>query len=1019
MLPLWIIDLREKTPRRDYFESLVRGLDHVKIAQEETSEKPKAMEEYTLAETLVETIGPEGSNLEVFTPNNLVSLEQETSVKELIEAEDRVAAERNAIIKGDYWRYSQMATTLYGIDISTAYNSGKKDPMKNKQAEEKTDDEDANEAMSEAEQIAEKLYKFQSDLVNEGQKFIRSLRESNCHPDLKVNIVVLGDITEDFTRIVFPAIAGILQKEKGRILASHIHQGAEIIGMLYIPSDINARKVSERNSMRRTLAEIDVQHKVASMRGYDHMMLYQDVQNRTECHYGAMDDRRLAEYLFQCLVNLYFACDESHPLISGTASADVFYFSMGACSIHFDTDREDQKARNKLAMNLMRALKSEGDGERVNENLLILRPSDYDPLSFFTDQSKKLRLNVSTIEEDEPYPHPVKNFFAKHLKRYYYNQYLRFFTQNMHSRIVDTIDKDTRGALDSIAAESKRRINDAPKRILEGIRDVISILNADEGGIPTVKRLLKDLKEKISSGKKDVPGIMETQFWNKVHYSESGVIPKDMEDKFLEYHDVYRNDIRTKNGGSGQYQMKKETIDSLNGLLSKESTMLSRLGRSALLGIMLALAAVPVLNLLSPYVINLGRVSRYGEWWAVAIFLVPVIIQFISYQLYQKKKRRAIKSLQALYLHDGYARVANRIESEIISYFDKLIALSDRYEKRADNIMKEVEEGFDQGEKITQIIPVTTFNQPLIGGSFGDSNLLPFTEAEDSWVNINFIRYKLNEIGKKEYFIFLNNHYNMVTELFKGISLCENLLRRVTPEGKEELVSKDQQEKEQEEEWLRLRDKFQEELNEEVTLAIQPRENNTVGEKVIGYTTVSGGSPDVLRPMIEYAATNGELVSSADKEFLDVKMNVAAMEERIVPYVSVHYPNLQLDRFHRLYQRFLFITRWRCFDHFSFNRILPMEDFDEKVRVKMVYEEEQKVKNASKKKKNHKAALPNDNQQEKEDEANYVMYPSSLLLWALCDDDVSQEWYRLFDSEYFSKAMEDKETYRKILNQDD
>lgn len=1015
MLPLWIVDLREKTPRRDLFESLVRELDHVKFADRGALASQETEQE-NVSDTLSGEINPEGSNRDAFKPNNLVSLEQGGSVKEQIEAEDRDVAERNAKLVGYYWRYSPMAQDYYGIDISSDRIAQK---SKEKVGPEASTTSEKLAPKSETEETAEKLYRFQSNLVAEGQRFIRNLRESNCPPDLKINIVVLGDISEDFTRIVFPGIAGMLQKEKGRILASHIHQGVEIIGMLYIPSDINARKVKERNSMRRTLTEIDVQHKIDSMRGYDHMMLYQDVQNRMECHYGAMSDKMLTEYLFQCIVNLYFACDASHPLISGTASADVFYFSMGACSVHFDTDHEDQKARHRLSMNLIRALKSEGEGESVVEGLTILKDSEYDPLSFFTDQTKQLRLNVTDIEEETPNPHPIKDFFAKYLKRYYYDQHIRFFTQKMHSRIVETIDRDTKGALESIAAESRRRIKDAPKRILEGIRDILAVLNADEGGIPSIKRLLKDLKEKVSNEKKDIPGIMEIEFWNTIHNPDRRSIPKEMEDKFLEYHDVYQMDVRTKNGGAGQYEMKKETINVLNGLLSKESTMLSRLCRSVLLGIMLALAAVPILNLISPVLINLGRVARYSEWWSVGIFLVPVCLQFISYLRYQRKKRNAIKQLQALYLHDGYARVANRIESEIIGYYDKLMALADRYDKRADNIMTELEEGLKHEQIHKQTLPVTTFNQPLIGGKFGDSTLLPFSEAEDSWVNINFIRYKLNEIGKREYFIFLSNNYNMITELFKGISLCENFLRRVTPEGKEELVSKDQQEKEQEEEWKRLRDKFQKELQEQVDFAIQPRENNTVGEKLIEYTNSSAGRSDVLRPMIEYAATNGELVSSADKEFLDVKMNVAAMDERIEPHVSVHYPNLQLDRYHRLYERFLFITRWRCFDHFSFNRILPMEDFDEKVRGKMVYEEEQKVKNAFKGKKNQKTSPPQLSGQEQEPEKEYVPKTSSLFLWALCEDDMSQEWYRLFEAEHFSQAMADKETYRKILNQDD
>ena len=45
--------------------------------------------------------------------------------------------------------------------------------------------------ISTAKCMAERLYKFQSDLVKEGQAFINDLRCSNVHPDLTINIVVL------------------------------------------------------------------------------------------------------------------------------------------------------------------------------------------------------------------------------------------------------------------------------------------------------------------------------------------------------------------------------------------------------------------------------------------------------------------------------------------------------------------------------------------------------------------------------------------------------------------------------------------------------------------------------------------------------------------------------------------------------------------------------------------------------------------------------------------------------------
>ena len=49
----------------------------------------------------------------------------------------------------------------------------------------------------------------------------------------------------------------------------------------------------------------------------------------------------------------------------------------------------------------------------------------------------------------------------------------------------------------------------------------------------------------------------------------------------------------------------------------------------------------------------------------------------------------------------------------------------------------------------------------------------------------------------------------------------------------------------------------------------------------------------------------------------------------------------------------------------------------------------------------------------------YVPRLSSLLLWALCPNDTSSVWLRLFDSEHFAEAYSDRNKYREILNQDD
>lgn len=1000
MLPLWIIDLREKSNRRDIFEGLVGKIDHVYPYSKDICLKSANSEQLDAAP---KEKNSESSNME-FGSEYANDAQIESTLHEQFEAIDKKEADRNSVIVGDYWRYSRMADNFYGISIIS----------NDKEIEAKYDADHIRDKVEEnptAKGTAERLYKFQCDLVSEGQEFIKQLRESNAHPDIKINIVVLGDITEEFTRIVFPSIAAILQKEKGRILPHHIHQGMEVIGMLFIPSDINTREVNVRNSIQRTLNEIDVQHRVNDIRGYDHMMFYQDVQNRTECAYRMLDDQHLAEYLVQCLVNFYLACNDSHPLLSGTSAADMFYFSMGATSVYFDTENEDLKGQHKLATEFIRNFKSSGDDEKETQNLDIISPGDYTPESLFDDAISKL--DRIDIEEDEPSPHPIRNFMAKYLKRYYYNLYLRFFTQNMLQQIVNRIDDSTRASLEVISTKSKRTFADAQKRIFENLREIIGRISANDGGLPTIIRKFKDMQDNFSSKRKDF--ALEQKFWRKI---EENHVPKDLKDRFEEYHDTYTADIKNKTGGTNQLEMKKQAVNEMNGILSRESTMLSRIGRSILLGIISALALVPILNILSPNVVDLGNVSENGEWWSLGLFFIPMLFQLFSSFRYNRKKKRAINNLKAIYLHDAFARVANRIETEINSFYDKMIALSDRYINRCESIRTELGKNFEAEAQGKPLFRQSMFNQPLIGGEFGNESLLPEIEADDAEVRINYIRYKLSELTKTEYFLFINQNKNIIMDLFRDIALCENLIRRVKDNGEEELVTKEQQEKEQQAIWEIHRDDFHKNLRSTIKDALLPREDATVGEKLYHYCSTTPDRIDVLKPMIAFAATNGELTSSADREYIDAKINDKRITSYILPYISTANNQIQSDKYNKVYGKYLFITRWRCFKQYNYNRILPTEDFDEKIRRQRVYEEE--IKAAKKKRKNTNHLMEEERiPKEHQDGQVYSPKISSLLLWALCPNDSSSEWFRLFDSEFFAEAYADKKTYRQILNQND
>lgn len=992
MLPLWIVDLRKKTRRREIFESLLGEIRHVYLPQEKEDE-PEHKEEAKANTAPSNTpAASRPASKKTFNSNSEPQYEdeekEEISVEELIDRNEQKKARKEAVIEGDWWWYSPMADKDYHLEFD-------KEHWK----------EDSTE-------IAKKLYEFQSDLVKQGQDFIWALRHSNARPDIKLNIVVLGDIEEEFTRILFPSMAGMIQKEKGRIVPNHIHQGMEIIGMLYIPSKINTLHVDERDSMQRTLKEIDVQHNVPDMRGYDHVMLYQDVQNRTEAVYPVLNDRQLEEYLLQCIVNLYLASDESHPLLSGTASAEAFYFSMGATSVCYDVENEDLKARHDFGMNFMRSLKKEGDDERPNLELSLLNIDDYTPDKFF-DKDAVDHLDTQEVETPKPRIDPIKNFAHKYLKKTYYDRYLRRFTSELMQNITSGIEESTRGALEILASRSKVKLKEAKGHIRERLKETLAELSSNDGGIPTLIRLFREMQEKMSDKKKNLQQSLNYFFWDSKTSGQE--VPKRMQDRFNEYHEAYEEDIRLKNGGTLQAEMKKEAVDELNGILSKEPTMLSRICRSVLLGIFLALALVPLLHLISPQMLNLGKVRRYAEWWSLGIFFLPVLFQLFSWWRFERKKKRAITNLKALFLHDAYARVANRMETEIRNFYDKLISLADRYVKRAERIRDEIENGYEDVELIKPVIPETTFNQPLLGGKFGREDLLPIPDAENTIISINFINYKTRDITDKEYFLYLNQHHKMVLKLFDDVDLVEHLIRRTKPTGEEELVTKEQQEIEQEIKWKKhLRD-FQSSLSSSIKEAIVPRIHDTVGEILVSSIDGKLVENDVMEPVVQYAANNGEITSSADLELTDVKINDPRAVKYVTQFVSSAFKNEQVDKYNYLYKKYIFVTRWRCFDYYPLNRILPMEDFDEKVRSQLVYEEEQIAKNKKHGKK--QAEVSHDAEQEYRPESR--PYPSSLLLWALSPDDSSTEWFRLLDSDYFKEAYEEKEKYKEILNQND
>ena len=983
MLPLWIIDItNKKSDRRGAFLRLVRQIEHVYVKPSQDLSCEEASHECEKT-SVNENVGIENQPAE-------------NTLKAEIISEDRKRATRNAKIKGDYWYYSH-------YDFERLFKSEELSALEN---EEEVDNERIQDA-------GKCLYDFQEEMVDDARKFVDNLRKSNAKPSQPINIVVLGDASERFTQLVFSSIAAILQKEKGRFLPGHIHQGMSIVGMLYVPCDANTLDVAQRKPILRLFHEIEVQNKISTVRGYDNMMLYQDVHNRTECAYRKLDSEGLAEYLVQCLVHLYLACDINHPLLSGTGTDDVFYFSMGATSIYFDMSVEDKNDANEVAFNIVKNFKAEGEHVK---NAVEVELLDKETLCSSDEFVKQIDSHDICLDDDEvrkPRVHPIKDWLHRNLKQFYYEYYLRFYPAELLRSIMRRIEEGTNEGLEKISKRSSIAFNNVETALPPAIERVIARVNRNDGGLSFVESKFKETQEYISKQKNCIQTSIQDKYWHEI-------IEKMKDSSFDEYHDAYVSDVRAKNSGANCNSMKQELLKNLKALLGGEKTLAATLSRSILLGILCVITFLPVLKFLSPDVINLGNVERFSVIWGLLLFAIPFAIQYLMYKIYLRKRRNLIHQLKVYFIHDAYARIANRIESEAVSFYDKMIALMEEYLTRCKDIRNEVKV-ITPDPTIKLLFPQSRFNQPLNGGVFDDEPLISASDIERRQIKVNGRNELVNNLTTEQYFILINHFKDGIADLFKGVSLTDSHSRRFNEElGDYEFVSREEILQDKAKEWEETKIKFSDKLHAYIKENMCDRLYPTVGDKLQQHRKKIDCC-NTLEYMVAMAATNGEFASQSDTEYADVKAN-CDIEDFVTPYLSITSPTFQKSEYDELFKRYLFITRWRIYKNVSFNRLLPKEDFDSEERAVVNFEAEQAkaAEMAEKERAMRNGGIKEASDKSVEEKVDpYERNLSSLMLWAVCPDDNSSEWLKLIQNGYFGKAFDERQVIREIMNQDD
>ena len=802
---------------------------------------------------------------------------------------------------------------------------------------------------------------FVSLIMSEGEEFIKMLYQSNPCNDPVLNVCIIGNSLERRTLRLFTSTAAIIKKLKPRIVPGHIHVGLNIIGMLFIPYDVNTLSFYKRQLILRCLRELHVQNRVKRAAGYDKVMLYQDSQHRTEKVYGRLDGINLVDYVFQCLVHLYYSCDDGHPLIDGTYANDDLYFSMGVGSLYYDTVQQDNKEAALVSNRLFTTFQQKGSEESTADDVHLLENHGLRADDLYeTELKDKDYFNEDVLDNLVPdcQCHPVNDFAHLSLERRFYNLYLPSYIERFLKSTINAVSSVTRDRLVRVNEKLANKLEKVKLSMKAAVENIIKKSSHQRGGVTLVRTVYFNFREELQLFKEKMKkdDVLENHFWEPVF---SGV-SKRYKDYIIEYHSAYKMDKSDdKSSGSHCEAMKAEAVERLAALLENDATILSRIGRAFLAGIVCVLAIMPLLELISPSIINIGNVSEYSWLYGAVLFLIPMGIQIFQFYRFHWKRKKLEDTIKAYYLHDSYGRLANRLQNQIELFYEDLMGFCDKFIARCDLILS-TETPFLEKEASDPAIPETMFNIPVIGGKIGSKEVFPKRESDYNTLRIDEEKVRIDKIKEEQYYILIRKFSESITHLFDGVGDSE---------------SADIGEKI----WNLAKLHFIRSMNENINSIFIKRSDSTVGDKLFQYSR-SPENRSGFDLFYRFCSTNGELTVNDNDQFGDIKTNkneLVNVFSSVMPVKTAYQIYEDWDADYPLYTSYLFLTRWRTFDYVSATRIIPERKLEDRDFA---------IKNGF-------------------DDGDHNLPISTLLLYSLIQG-LSSEWYLLIDPFHLNKLIE-------------
>lgn len=842
----------------------------------------------------------------------------------------------------------------------------------------------------------------QVDRQNEKIKRLDGLLPLN---ECSVNICILGDVTELTTLKLFTVLPAAIKSGKTRIVADHIHQGISILGMLYMPSTIKEYPYENRQDALRCLQELEVQRNVSRTGGFDKVMLFQDTQHRTEKIYPTLTPLQQADFVFQSLIHLYYASDSFHPLLENNNNED-FYFAMGAGSLYYDARAQQEEDLRMIASRVLEVFSKEPEKDSASSSVPFLNEAvSFDSLVEAMQSEDAMPIIDTSLDNLVPKPakHPVDQFADKGLKRYFYSSpkyaWIRHYPTRFLSAVINSVSHSTGDALLKVNENTRSYYEKVARRLVPDKIESIIKNNAspEKGGACLIRNKFEELKKEVINIRARVPAEIPDKIW--IPFEES--LEPEYHDAFQEYHDAFSNDGDSADGRCED--MKKEAMDKFVKHLKKGTTVFSRVIRAFLLGVIMVIGLMPVIELYLSGGFNSSQALRYpfhldsltgiSQFWyliAVLLFMIPAGWEMVQYYIYHRRLHRYQNRLVAYYLHDAYARFANRIHNQAIVFYDKVIRLCDEYLLRSEQVLQ----GQSLQDKVSTYemeLPRTTFNQPVVdgfccvgsvGGEIKNERFFPHSEIGFGELEVNGKGVRIDKLGEKMiYEELINKHSQKIVLLYDGVCECVD-----DPEVDRDFV------------WSNAHKKFLGQFLPVVKKQLRKRNDTTVGDKLMTFKNDRLNLPG-FKLFSEFCATSGEFTADDDIRHADLKTNSYSVPGLFNPYMPLYNCRFETDPSDRLLKSYLFLTIWRTFRSLSFTRVLPENDLEDKsYDLSDNYPE-------------------NATEDKSSDDNVHCRYDSSLALYSLIGD-LSAHWYRLFPPKTLSKVDAKCEKFRKLFMED-